>query len=104
MRVQAIHAKHSLRFRIACDGALKVGDDICFRAGGPDGRRHHLPGGRLNVRDQRLGAMTNVVKCDSFHAPWRHGAARMGPFNRLNTRPLIRADEVPPCSAHGCAC
>jgi hypothetical protein len=48
--------------------------------------------------------MTNVVKCDSFHAPWRHGAARMGPFNRLNTRPLIRADEVPPCSAHGCAC
>jgi hypothetical protein len=95
-RVQAIHDKHPLRFRIECDGALNVGDDICFRAGGPARRRNHVPSCHLNVRGQRLGAMTHVFKFYSFHASWLHGAGRMGTFKRLTTHVLIRADEVPP--------
>ena len=96
MRVQAIHDKHPFRFRIECDGALNVGDEIFFSAGGPDGRRHHVPGCHLNVRDQRLGAMTNVCTFSSFYASWRPGAGRMGTFNRLHTGLLIRADDVHP--------
>jgi hypothetical protein len=95
-RVQASHDTHPVRFRIECDGALHGGDAIFCRAGGPDGRRHHVPGCPLNVRDHRLGAMTTVFTCASFYASWRHGAGRLGPFNRLTTGLLIRADEVHP--------
>jgi hypothetical protein len=96
MRAHAIHDQHPLRFRIECDGALNVDDEIFFSAGGPDGRRHHGPGCHLNVRDQRLRAMTKVCKFDSFHASWLHGAGWMGPFKSLNTRLLIRTDDVHP--------
>ena len=96
MRVQAIHDKHPCCFRSECDGALNVGNEIFFSPGGSHGRRNHVPGCHLKVRDQRLGAMTNVFKFHSFHASRLHRAGRMGTFNSLNTRLLIRADNVHP--------
>jgi hypothetical protein len=73
MRVPAVHDKHPLHFRLECEGAINVGDDIFFSAGGPDGRRDHVPGCHLNVCDQCLGAMAHVFKFYTFHASWLHG-------------------------------
>lgn len=95
-RVQAIHDKHPRCFRSECDSALHVGNDIFFSPGGSHGRRNHVPGCHLNVRDQRLGAMTTVGTFHSFHASRRPRVGRMGTFKSLNTRLLIRADHVHP--------
>jgi hypothetical protein len=61
----------------------------------------HVPGCHRKVRDQRLGAMTNVVNFHSCHAPRLHRAGRMGTFKSLHTRLLIRADHVHPWLSQG---
>ena len=96
MRVQASPDTHPRCFRRECEGALHVGHEIFFSPGGAHGRRHHVPGCHLTVRDQRLGAMTNVCTCHAFHASRLPRAGRMGTCNRLHTRLRSRADHVHP--------
>jgi hypothetical protein len=66
VRVELISDEDPLRQRIGLDGPVNVGDDVGFRAGGPDRRADHLAGRDVEVCDQRQGAVPDILELDAF--------------------------------------
>ena len=94
MGVELVDEKNPTGRRIRLDRPLNMAGKIRLGSGGADRWGEDLPRGYDEVGDQGLGPMPQIFKFRPLDEAGAHGAGGLEPFEGLDARLLIRAQQL----------
>lgn len=92
--VELVGDEDPARVGIGVDGLVYVADEVFLGSGRSDRWADHFASHHVEVRDQRQGAMADVLELDTFNEAGAHRFRFMQAFERLHARLLVGADHV----------